>query len=50
MKQEKPIDHWSDDPRCTCRPCPRGRDDMFWYQDESLACEKRYEEKLERVE
>ena len=26
---------------CTCSPCPEGRDDMFWREDEELACERR---------
>lgn len=35
------LEHGGD--YCTCRPCPKGRDDMFWRQDEELACEQRYE-------
>ncbi len=37
----KPIKH-GDDPRCTCRPCPNGRDAMFWREDEQVACETRF--------
>jgi hypothetical protein len=38
-----PIDHDSDDPRCTCSPCPPDVDSMFWRQDEEAACERRWE-------